>query len=94
MTKYDLVRNISGRIDGATIKDINIILDTLSQVIKEAVLAGDTVTIPEICKISSKDVAAKSGVAILDGEKMKWSKPAGKVGVVKALPGFKKIFEE
>ena len=93
MTKTELITNVASKIDGATKKDIGVVIDALTDVIKEAVLAGDTVTIPEICKISSKDVAERSSVTKLGGVEKSWVKPAGKVGVIKALPGFKNIFE-
>ena len=93
MTKTELITNVTRKIDGATKKDIGVVIDTLTDVIKEAVLAGDTVTIPEICKISSKDVAERSGVTKLGDVEKAWTKPAHKEACVKALKSFKNIFE-
>ena len=76
-----------------TKKDLAQIVDTYTKVIKEAVLAGDTVTIPEICKISSKDVAERSGVTKLGDVEKAWTKPAHKEACVKTLKSFKNIFE-
>ena len=84
---------ITNKIEGATKKDIGVVIDALTDVIKEAVLAGDTVTIPEICKISSKDVAERSGVTKLAGKEVPWTKPAHKEACVKTLKSFKNIFE-
>ena len=94
MNKTELITKIQETVDfEVTKKDLTQIVDAYSKVIKEAILAGDTVTIPEICKISSKDVAERTGTTKLGGVEKTWVKPAGKVGVVKALPGFKNIFE-
>ncbi|MGN0382779.1 MAG: HU family DNA-binding protein [Eubacterium sp.] len=93
MLKNEMIGAVANKIDGATKKDISVVIDALTDVIKEAVLAGDTVTIPEVCKISSKEVPERTGTTKLGGVEKSWVKPAGKVAVVKALPGFKNIFE-
>ena len=93
MTKTELITNVTSKIEGATKKDIGVVIDTFTDVIKEAVLAGDTVTIPEICKISSKDVAERSGVTKLGNVEKAWTKPAHKEACVKTLKSFKNIFE-
>ena len=93
MNKTEMISAITNKIDGATKKDIGVVIDALTDVIKEAVLAGDTVTIPEICKISSKDVAERSGVTKLGDVEKAWTKPAHKEACVKALKNFKNIFE-
>ena len=93
MNKTEMISAIANKIDGATKKDIGVVIDALTDVIKEAVLAGDTVTIPEICKISSKDVAERSGVTKLGDVEKAWTKPAHKEACVKTLKSFKNIFE-
>ena len=93
MTKNEMISTVANKIEGATKKDIGVVIDALTDVIKEAVLAGDTVTIPEICKISSKDVAERSGVTKLGGKEVPWTKPAHKEACVKTLKSFKNIFE-
>ena len=93
MTKNEMISAIANKIEGATKKDISVVIDALTDVIKEAVLAGDTVTIPEICKISSKDVAERSGVTKLGDVEKAWTKPAHKEACVKVLKSFKNIFE-
>ena len=92
MTKNEMIGAVTNKINGATKKDIGVVIDALTDVIKEAVLAGDTVTIPEICKISSKDVAERSGVTKLGDVEKAWTKPAHKEACVKALKSFKNIF--
>ena len=93
MTKNEMIGAIANKIEGATKKDIGVVIDALTDVIKETVLAGDTVTIPEICKISSKDVAERSGVTKLGDVEKAWTKPAHKEATVKVLKNFKNIFE-
>ena len=94
MTKNDMINKIQETVDfEVTKKDLTQIVDAYTNVIKEAVLAGDTVTIPEICKISSKDVAERSGVTKLGDVEKAWTKPAHKEATVKALKSFKNIFE-
>ena len=94
MTKNDFINAIQETVDfEVTKKDLTQIVDAYSKVIKDAVLAGDTVTIPEICKVSSKDVAERSGVTKLGDVERAWTKPAHKEACVKALKSFKNIFE-
>ena len=94
MTKNEMITKIQETVDfEVTKKDLAQIVDAYSKVIKEAILAGDTVTIPEICKISSKDVAERSGVTKLGDVEKAWTKPAHKEATVKALKSFKNIFE-
>ena len=94
MNKNEMIKKIQETVDfEVTKKDLAQIVDAYTNVIKEAVLAGDTVTIPEICKISSKDVAERSGVTKLGDVERAWTKPAHKEACVKALKSFKNIFE-
>ena len=94
MTKNEMINKIQETVDfEVTKKDLAQIVDALTDVIKEAALAGDTVTIPEICKISSKDVAERSGVTKLGDVEKAWTKPAHKEATVKVLKSFKNIFE-
>lgn len=93
MNKNEMISAVANKVEGATKKDIGVVIDALTDVIKEAVLAGDTITIPEICKISSKDVAERSGVTKLGDVERAWMKPAHKEACVKVLKSFKNIFE-
>ena len=92
MTKNEMISAVTNKIEGATKKDIGVVIDALTDVIKEAVLAGDTVTIPEVCKISSKTVGERSGVTKLGGKEVPWTKPEHTEATVKALKSFKNIF--
>ena len=94
MNKTEMITKIQETVDfEVTKKDLAQIVDAYSKVIKEAVLAGDTVTIPEICKISSKDVAERSGVTKLGDVEKAWTKPAHKEACIKTLKSFRNIFE-
>ena len=94
MTKNEMITKIQETVDfEVTKKDLTQIVDAYTNVIKEAVIAGDTVTIPEICKISSKDVAERSGVTKLGDVEKAWTKPAHKEACIKTLKSFKNIFE-
>ena len=94
MVKNEFIAKVQENIDiEVSKKDLSTILDGFVDVIKEAVLAGDTVTIPEICKISSKDVAERSGVTKLAGKEVPWTKPAHKEACIKTLKSFRNIFE-
>ena len=92
MTKNEMIGAVANKIEGATKKDIGVVIDALTDVIKETVLEGDTVTIPEICKISSKTVGERSGVTKLGGKEVPWTKPEHTEATVKALKSFKNIF--
>ena len=94
MNKNEMITKIQETVDfEVTKKDLTQLVDAYTKVIKEAVRAGDTVTIPEICKISSKTVGERSGVTKLGGKEVPWTKPAHKDACVKTLKSFKKIFE-
>ena len=94
MNKNEMITKIQETVDfEVTKKDLTQIVDAYTKVIKEAVLAGDTVTIPEVCKISSKDVAERSGVTKLGDVEKVWTKPAHKEACIKTLKSFKNIFE-
>ena len=94
MTKNEMINKIQEIVDfEVTKKDLAQIVDAYTKVIKETVLSGDTVTIPEICKISSKDVGERSGVTKLGDVEKAWTKPAHKEACIKTLKSFKNIFE-
>ena len=85
MVKNEFITKVQDKIElEVSKKDLNAIFDGMVAVIKDAVIAGDTVTIPEICK---------SGITKLGGVEKPWSKPAHKEGCVKAVKSLKDIFE-
>ena len=94
MNKNEMINKIQETVDfEVTKKDLAQIVDAYSKVIKEAILAGDTVTIPEICKIFSKEVKERTGTTELGGVKKAWTKPAHKEACIKTLKSFRNIFE-
>ena len=94
MTKNEFVDKIQKTVGfEITKKELGEIVEVISTVAKEAVLAGDEVTIPGVCKIRSKEVPERTGVTELNGEKRTWTKPSHKEGTIKILPAFKNIFE-
>lgn len=94
MTKNEFVSKIQKTV-GFEInkKEVSEIVEAIATVAKEAVLAGDEVTIPGVCKIRSKEVPERTGVTELNGEKRTWTKPKHREGTVKILPAFKGLFE-
>ena len=94
MSKNEFVDKIQNTVGfEITKKELGEIVEAISTVAKEAVLAGDEVTIPGVCKIRSKEVPERTGVTELNGEKRTWTKPSHKEGTIKILPAFKNIFE-
>ena len=87
MTKQEMIKAVCSKVDGATQKDIDAIITSLSEVITEELQAGGEVTIPGAAKFSAVDVPERRGVSAL-GEKKEWVKPAHKAPkakIVKAL---------
>ena len=95
MTKNDFSKAIQEKLSiDIPRKDVAEILSAIENVVKDAVINGDEVTIPGICKIKTKDVPERTGKVML-GEKAgeTWVKPAHKEAAVKILPSLKNIFE-
>lgn len=73
MNKTELVREITSRIDGASQKDIILILDTFQEVVRDTVIAGEDVKITGFLTFSKKHVDAKSGVSKIGGVEKPWT---------------------
>lgn len=71
MNKIELNRAIAQRIDGATQKDINTILETLEMVIVDTLKADPTesVAIGKIGKFKVKDVPERTGTIMMGDRK-------------------------
>lgn len=94
MTKNDFITKVQENVNlEVTKKDLTEIFDSMINVIIDGVKNDEEITLPGICKIKSKTVAAKSGITKLGGTETSWSKPEHKEGCIKVLPSFKKIFE-
>ena len=67
MTKTDLLREISSRIDGTTQKDISVVLDVFEQVITDTLKADATESVPvgKLGKFKVKTVPERRGKIML-----------------------------
>ena len=69
MNKTQMVKEIASRIEGASQKDVALILDTFQEVVRDTVIAGDDVKMTGFLTFSKKHVPAKSGVVQLGDKK-------------------------
>jgi len=98
MTKTELITNITNTLEknGEKMAKAKVIavLDALEVVTREAILKGESVTVPGICKIDSKIVAARTGIVMMgDNKGSTWTKPEHKAVTVKPVSTLKKVFE-
>ena len=95
MTKTDFLKAIQEKATiEVTQKDLSEILRAQEEAVKDAVLAGEEVTIPGICKVKSKVVPERTGTVMLGTKKgSKWVKPEHKEASVKIASSLKNIFE-
>lgn len=95
MNKVELVKRIASvSTEEVNQKQVNAVLAALEAVAREAVVAGDEITVPGICKVAAKDVKEKSGIIMLGANKgERYTKPAHKEGSVKIVPSLKRVFE-
>ena len=73
MNKTQLVKEIAGRIEGASQKDVALILDTFQEVVRDTVIAGDDVKMTGFLTFAKKHVPAKSGVSRIGGVEKPWT---------------------
>ncbi len=94
MLKTDFIKAIQREVSiDIPQKDLVEILDAQAKVVADAVLAGDEVTIPGICKVKSKDVAERTGTVLMGTSKgSTWVKPAHKEACVKVVSALKNVF--
>lgn len=95
MNKNDFIKAVQAK---ATIeipqKDLVEVFKATEEVVREAVLTGEEVTIPGVCKVKVKEVPERTGTVMMGANKgEKWVKPAHKEACVKILSSLKKIFE-
>jgi DNA-binding protein HU-beta len=67
MTKNELISAIAEN-TGMTKKDVGAVIDTMTGVVTDALVAGDKVALPGLCTFETVDVAEKTGTIML-GEK-------------------------
>lgn len=73
MNKTELVREITNRIEGATQKDVALVLDTFQEIVKEVIKSGEDVKLTGFLTFSKKHVDAKSGVSKIGGVEKPWT---------------------
>lgn len=59
MTKSELLKSITGKVEGTTQKQIETILKAYAEVVKETIVAGDEVPLLGLGKFCAKDVAER-----------------------------------
>lgn len=88
MNKSDLVNAIAAHHSNTGISKVavNFVLDTLGEVVQDALKKGDEVTVPGICKITSTLRAGRTGKNPRTGEALDIpAKHVPKIVVLKAL---------
>lgn len=95
MNKVELIRKISEvATEEVNQKQINAVLAALETIARDAVVAGDEVTIPGICKVKAKDVKERTGKIMMGDRKGEsYTIPAHKEGSVKIVKSLKTVFE-
>lgn len=90
MVKAELITKIAEKVEGMTKKDAGIVLDVIGEVITEALVAGEDVTIPNVGKFSTKEVPEKSGIVQLGANKgSTYTTPAHKKATFKVATALK-----
>lgn len=94
MNKAELVTNIQKvSTVNVTKEQVNAVLAALEETVRNTVATDGKVTIPGICTVSSKVVAAREGIVMLGNHKgEKWAKPEHKEASVKIVKSLKNIF--
>lgn len=90
MNKTQLVKELAER-TSLTQKDISTVLDTFQEVVKDAVVNDDKVSLTGFLTFSKKHVLAKSGVTKLGGVEKPWSTPEKDEVSVKLSKSYKAI---
>lgn len=95
MTKTDLIKKIAEvSAEEVNHKQVNAVLAALESVVRDAVVDGDEVTVPGICKVKEKVVKERTGTIMMGANKgEKYVTPEHKEASVKIVKSLKKIFE-
>ena len=91
MNKTQLVKEITSKVEGATQKDVALILDTFAEVVKDTVVNGDDVKLTGFLTFSKKHVPAKSGVSKIGGVEKPWTTEEKDEVAVKISKAYKAI---
>lgn len=70
MTKNEVLKAVSNKVEGASQKDIAVILDAFADVITETLVAdhAESVAVGKLGKFKVKDVPARDGVSSINGK--------------------------
>lgn len=70
MTKNEVLKAVSNKVEGASQKDIAVILDAFADVITETLVAdhAESVAVGKLGKFKVKDVPARDGVSAINGK--------------------------
>jgi DNA-binding protein HU-beta len=68
MNKVELIANIAEN-TGLTKKDVGAVIDTLTGLVTDALVAGDKITLPGLCTFETVDVKEKTGVIQMGNRK-------------------------
>lgn len=76
MTKQDLLRGICTKVEGATQKDVAVIIDALTEVVRETLVENheEKVTLPGLGYFKVKEVPERTGVSAINNKT--WTSPA------------------
>lgn len=94
MTKTEFIKQIAeDSAEKVNQKQVGAVLTAIETVVKKAVLDGDEVIIPGVCKIKSKTVPERTGKVMMGANKGNtWTKPEHKEAVIKIAKSLKNIF--
>lgn len=96
MNKVELVKCVTEKSEEKlNQKQVAAVLVALEAVVRDAVVNGDEVTIPGICKVRSKVVKGRTGTIMVGERKGEtYTTPEHKEGAVKIVSSMKKVFEQ
>lgn len=77
MTKNDLLKAVSEKLDGCTKKDVDAVISAYTDVVLETLKKNpeEKVALPGVGNFSVKHVLERSGITKLGGEEKSWVKP-------------------
>ena len=94
MTKNEMISAIAEN-TGLTKKDVGAVIDTLTGVVTDALVAGDKVTLPGLCSFETVDVPEKTGTIQLGARKGEtYTVEAHKAPKVRALSALKNAVKQ
>ena len=95
MNKVELVKRVAeASTEEVNQKQVAAVFAALESVVRKAVVAGDELTVPGICKVKSKLVKERTGKIMMGDRKGEtYVTPEHKEGSVKIVSSLKKVFE-